>query len=119
MDGVIRLAFRRGINMTHTNARPAASKLILCLLLAQRVSATAGFAADLPSKKTPPAAPAVDASLPYTLSLTYTGEPWYNKGGIKTGFDYMWGIDGNLTLDMQRLMGVPNATVYIEGFYQG
>ena len=96
----------------------AAGALISALLVeGLPVSAQA---ADLPTKKAPLALPApVDTSPFYTLGVTFTGEPWYNQGDIKTGTDFMYGLDANLTVDLQKLIHVPNAQIYAEGFYVG
>jgi len=78
------------------------------------------LAADLPTTKAPDAPPAaVAAPNPFDLNLTYTGEEWDNSGGLKDGANYMYGFDASLGVDLQKLLGIPNARFYAEGFYVG
>jgi carbohydrate-selective porin OprB len=75
-------------------------------------------AADLPTTKRPVGPPAAAAApSPFDLNVTYTGEEWYNTGGLKDGANYIYGVDASLGIDLQKLLGFPNARFYAEGFY--
>jgi porin len=80
--------------------------------------ASPALAADL--KPAPATAPVVAAAPnPFDLSVTYVGEDWQNNGGLKSGNDYIWGLDANLTIDAQKLFGMQGGKFFIEGFYVG
>jgi porin len=78
------------------------------------------LAADLTAAPAAPAPPAIAAaSNPFDLGVTYVGEIWDNNGGLKTGTNYIYGVDANLTIDAQKLFGLQGGKFYIEGFYVG
>jgi porin len=65
-------------------------------------------------------APSAKASDPgaYSLNLLYTGEAWdVAQGGLKTGFAYMYNVDGQFTIDTGKAFGWTGGTFYAEGFY--
>lgn len=55
----------------------------------------------------------------FDLSLQHVSEVWQNYGGLQTGSDYMGSVDASLGVDLQKLLGIQDARIFIEGYYVG
>jgi len=84
------------------------------------IKASRPDSAAVPTRKPAAVVAAATAETsPFDLNITYTGEAWQNHGGTKTGFDYMYGVDASLTVNLQKLVGLQDAKIYVEGYYVG
>lgn len=66
-----------------------------------------------PPSETPVAkTPAID------LVVVYTADVWHNaRGGVRRGWRYVDNLDVTLTVDTERALGWPGATLFVYGLY--
>jgi porin len=65
-----------------------------------------------PSETAAAETPAVD------LSILYTFDIWRNaRGGLRRGWRYLDNLDVTLTIDTERAIGWPDATLFVYGLY--